>query len=122
MKTLNALMLAAAIAATPALAHSPKIGMHGGQQTDAGSLHVEIVSNGTTLDVFLRDHSDKVVPAAGYKGTAIFVVGGKPQRIPLEAAGENRLTGTAPVELPKEPKGAVQITIPGGGTVQAKFN
>jgi hypothetical protein len=36
---------------------------------------------GTTLQVFLRDHSDKAVMTEGFKGTAIFVIDGKPQRI-----------------------------------------
>jgi hypothetical protein len=107
------------IASAPA--HAPKIGANGGAQADAGSFHVEVVPQGTTLQVFLRDHSDKAVLSAGYKGTAIFVVDGKAQRIPLTPAGENKLTGTAAVALPKEPKGAVQITTPAGSTVQAKF-
>jgi hypothetical protein len=74
------------------------------------------------LQVFLRDHSDKDVASAGFKGTAILVVGGKPQRIPLTPAGANKLSGTSSVALPKEPKGAVQITTPTGSTVQAKFH
>jgi hypothetical protein len=123
MKTLKTLIVfAALVTTTPAFAHAPKLGANGGQQADAGSLHVEVVSKGAALTVFLRDHSDKVVPSADYKGTAIFIVNGKPQRIPLTPAGDNKLSGTASTDLPSEPKGAVQITIPGGGTVQAKFN
>ena len=118
---LKILTLAAVMAATPALAHAPKIGANGGPQTDAGSFHVEVVPAGTTLAVYVRDHADKAVQTGGFKGTAIFVVDGKPQRIPLEPAGENKLTGTSPVALPAEPKGAVQITAPDGRTVQAKF-
>lgn len=114
-----ALLLAAG---PPAWAHAPKLGANGGQQTDAGSFHVEVVAQGTTLQVFLRDHADKAVTADGYKGTAIFVIDGKPQRIPLAPAGENKLTGTSAVSIPYEPKGAVQITTPSGSTVQAKFN
>jgi hypothetical protein len=119
----RSLAIAAALLAAPALvlAHAPKIGVHGGAQTDAGSFHVEVVPDGSTLQVYLRDHSDKEVASAGFKGTAIFVIGGKPQRIPLSPAGTNKLTGTSPVALPKEPKGAVQITTPTGSTVQAKF-
>ena len=83
---------------------------------------MEVVAKGTSLQVFLRDHSDKVVLTDGYKGTAIFVVDGKPQRIPLAPAGDNALTGTSTVTIPREPKGAVQITTPTGSTVQAKFN
>jgi hypothetical protein len=105
-----------------ASAHAPKVGANGGAQADAGSFHVEVVPQGTTLQVFLRDHSDKAVRTEGYKGTAIFVIDGKPQRIPLAPAGENKLTGTSAVSIPSEPKGAVQITTPSGSTVQAKFN
>jgi hypothetical protein len=105
-----------------ASAHAPKLGANGGPQADAGSYHVEVVPQGMTLQVFLRDHSDKAILTGGYKGTAIFVIDGKPQRIPLAPAGDNKLTGTSAVPLPKEPKGAVQITTPSGSTVQAKFN
>lgn len=123
MKPLRSLAIFAALmAAAPAIAHAPKIGANGGSQTDAGALHVEILTNGKTLTVFLRDHSDKIVSSGDYKGTAIFVVDGKLQRIPLTPAGENKLSGTADVELPNDPKGAVQIMMPEGATVQAKFN
>jgi len=105
-----------------ASAHAPKIGAHGGAQADAGSFHVEILPQGATLQVFLRDHSDKAVLTDGYKGTAIFVIDGKPQRIPLTSAGENKLTGSSTVSIPSDPKGAVQIITPSGTTVQAKFN
>ncbi len=122
-RTLAPLAVAALLAAgTVALAHAPKIGANGGQQTDAGSYHVEVVAKGTNLEVYLRDHSDKSVSSKSFKGTAIFVVDGKAQRIPLAPAGDNLLTGTSPVSLPSEPKGAVQLSTPGGGTVQAKFN
>lgn len=109
---------------TPSLAwaHAPKVGANGGPQADAGSFHVEVVPQGATLQVFLRDHADKAIVTDGYRGTAIFVVDGKPLRIPLAPAGENRLSGSSEVAIPSNPKGAVQITTPTGSTVQAKFN
>ena len=73
-------------------------GKNGGQQTDAGNYHVEVVARGNTLDVFLNDHDDKAIPTKGFKGTAILVVNGKAQRIVLAPRGENVLTGTSPVE------------------------
>ena len=99
---LKTIVTVAALLAVPSivLAHAPKIGANGGAQTDAGSFHVEVVPKGTTLQVFLRDHSDKDVKTDGFKGTAIFVIDGKPQRIPLTPAGENRLSGTSSVDLP----------------------
>jgi hypothetical protein len=120
---LKSLVAAAALAILPvsAIAHSPKVGQNGGQQTDAGNYHVEVVPKGTVLQVYVRDHSDKAVSTQGFKGTAIFVIKGKPERITLMPAGDNQLKGDASVELPTQPKGAVQITAPTGGTVQAKF-
>ena len=67
------------------------------------------------------DDKDKPVDAKGFKATGIFVVGGKPQRIELKPESANKLTGTSPVALPATLKGAVQITLPTGKTVQAKF-
>jgi hypothetical protein len=111
------------LAAAPAcFAHAPKIGEHGGPQTDAGSFHVEVVVKDTTLDVYLNDHSAMPVASAGFKGVAIFkAADGKPVRIPLAPASDNRLTGVAPSPLPAELEGAVQITTQTGSTVQGKF-
>ena len=103
-------------------AHGPKVGQNGGPQEDAGSFHVEVVPQGTVLQVYLRDHSDRAVSTQGYKGTAIFVINEKAERIQLTPAGENQLTGTSSVGLPAQPKGAVQLTTPTGSTIQAKLN
>src|SRR6187397_2281862 len=103
--TLRNFLIAVVLIATTsfAYAHGPKVGANGGAQADAGSFHVEVVPQGTTLQVFLRDHSDNAVKTDGFKGTAIFVIEGKPQRIPLSPAGENRLSGTSAVNLPTQP-------------------
>lgn len=104
-----------------AYAHAPEKGKNGGQQTDAGNYHVEVVPRGNTLDVFVTDHGEQAVSTRGFKGTAILVVKGKPQRIALAPRGENMLTGTSPVELSAPIKGAIQITDGDNTTVQAKF-
>jgi hypothetical protein len=117
-------LLAAILILAPAMAfgHAAKIGEHGGPQTDAGSFHVEALAKDNTLDVYLNDHSAKPVASAGFKGVAIFkAVDGKPVRIPLEPAGDNRLSGVASAPLPAQLEGAVQITTPTGGAVQGKF-
>jgi hypothetical protein len=121
MKTLAA-GAALVIALCSAHAHAPKVGIHGGLQVDAGSFHVEIVPRGKLLQVYFRDHSDKAVSTQGWKGIAIFTIDGKAQRITLSPGAENQLKGTSAVEIPAEPKGAVQITTSSGGTVQAKFD
>jgi hypothetical protein len=108
--------------ALPALAHDIAKGPHGGRVADAGDYHVELVTKGTRVDVFVTDAGDKPVAAAGFKGVAILLVNGKSQRIPLTAEAGTRLVGSAGATLPAEPKGAVQITAPDGKTTQARFN
>ena len=120
---LKTLVMAASLLAAPAaLAHAPKVGDNGGPQVDAGPYHLELVMKGTALEVFLVDHTGKHVTTDGFKGSAILLVDGKPQRIPLAPAGDNRLSGTAPTALPAEPKGTVQITTSNGSSVQGRFN
>jgi hypothetical protein len=115
------MLLGSFLIATSAFAHGPNRGPNGGRQVDAGDIHVEMVAKDTALAVYLHDEKNKPVDAKGYKATGIFVVGGKPQRIELRADSANKLTGTAAVPLPATLKGAVQITLPTGKTVQAKF-
>jgi hypothetical protein len=118
---LAALLLAPLLLATNAFAHGPSKGPHGGRQVDAGDYHVEMVAKDTALTVYLRNDNDRPVDAKGYKAVGIFLVEGKPQRVELKAESANALTGTASVSLPATLKGTVQITLPTGKSVQAKF-
>jgi hypothetical protein len=102
-------------------AHGPDKGKNGGRQVDAGSYHVELVAKDKALSIYISDESEKPVDAKGFTAAGIFVVGGKAQRIELKLDTANKLSGTASVPLPADLKGAVQITLPAGGTVQAKF-
>lgn len=116
-----AIALTAITLATPAFAHSAKVGAHGGAQADAGNYHVELVANQKTVDIYIRDHADKAVAGDGFKGMAILVIAGQVHRIELKPAGDNRLSGAAAVDVPAGVKGAVQLTMPNGTTAQAKF-
>lgn len=122
MKRLLFLALAAALSATPAFAHDPHPGANGGIVYEmAYAYHVEVVAKGTTLDLYLTDHDDKVVAAAGFQGVAILVVDGKSVRVTLAPVAGNRLTGTSSVALPQRPRGAVQLTPPGRRMIQAQI-
>ena len=120
MKRMLVLIPALALAAA-AYAHGPEKGKNGGRQVDAGSYHVELVAKDKTLAVYISDENEKPIDAKGFKATGIFVVGGKAQRIELTPESANKLSGTSAVTLPTDLKGAVQIALPKGGTVQAKF-
>ncbi len=94
---------------------------HGGQAVAAGEYHIELVAKGDAIEVHLTDHEDKAVKVADFKGLAILAVDGKSLRIVLQPAGDAMLTGKAAGSLPKAPKGVVQLTPPGGKTVQGRF-
>lgn len=121
MKNIFAFAVIAALASpTVAQAHESAEGPNGGPSIDTGEFHIEAVTKGTELAIYVRDTADKPVPTDGFKGTAIFVVDGKPQRIVLTPAGENRLSGTSAAPL-ASPKGAVQISTGDGKSIQGKF-
>jgi hypothetical protein len=115
------LTLFALIVALPAYAHEPK-SAHGGRVSDAGSYHAELVVKDNIVEIFLISEDDKPLDPKGFKGVAIFNVGGKAERIPLAPSEKNALSGTATSALPAQPKGAVQLTAPDGKTATAKFD
>lgn len=119
---LKRLTVAAALLAAPGAYAHETIGRHGGRVADAGSFHVELVTRDDTVEVFVSDSAQKPVPAAGFKGTAILVVAGKPARVPLRPADGNRLTGKAAEPLGDRPKGAVRLTGPDGAAASGTFN
>ena len=104
-----------------AWAHDTK-GRNGGRIADAGSYHVEMVVKSDIVDVYISDANEKPVAAAGFKGMAILVAGGKSQRVVLAPVEGTRLSGSATAALPNQPKGVVQLTGPDGKTSQAKFD
>jgi len=111
----------ALLAALPAYAHEPKAS-HGGRVVEAGPYHVELVAKDTAIEVFLIDENDKPLDPKGFKGVAIFNLGGKAERITLVPSEKNNLSGTAATALPAQPKGAVQLTTPDGKTATARFD
>ena len=111
----------ALLAALPAYAHDAK-SLHGGRLADAGPYHVELVAKGTTIEVFIVGENGKPVDPKGFKAVAIFTLGGKAERITLAPSEKDRLSGTAAIVLPANPKGAVQLTAPNGKTATARFD
>ena len=114
-------LAAAVLAVSSAHAHDAK-GLHGGRIADAGSYHVELVAKDKAIDVFLIGENDKPVDPKGFKGVAIFTVGGNAERITLVPSEKQVLSGTAATALPSNPKGAVQLTAPDGKTATARFD
>jgi len=121
MKRMMILMVGLLLTTAVAWAHGTDMGPHGGMRVDAGNYHIEALAQETAVLVYLYDADNKPVDAAGARGTGIFVVNGKSQRIELTPASTNSLSGTSSVPLPAAFKGAVQITLPTGQSLQAKF-
>ena len=120
--TLKSFALAVALlAAVPAYAHEAK-GPHGGRLADAGPYHAELVAKDKAIEIFLMGESDKPVDPKGFKGVAIFSLGGKAERITLVPSEKGALSGEAATAFPPNPKGAVQLTAPDGKTATARFN
>jgi hypothetical protein len=118
---LKYLALGVALLALPAYGHEAK-GPHGGRIVDAAPYHAELVAKGNAIEIFLSDGSEKPVSPSGFKGVAIFTLGGKAERITLVPSERGALTGEAVGSLPPSPKGAVQITAPDGKTATARFD
>lgn len=116
--------LAFAILATTAMGADDHAAIlrHGGRLAESGAFHMELVARGRSIEVFVSDADGRPVPATGFTGIAILVLDGKAARIPLAPAGTDRLAGTGAVDLGARPKGAVQITPPGGRTASGSFN
>jgi hypothetical protein len=111
----------ALMAGLPAYAHEAK-GSHGGRIADAGPYHAELVAKDKVIEIFLTGENDKPVDPKGFKGVAIFTLGGKAERITLAPSERNNLSGTAATALPANLKGAVQLTAPDGKTATARFD
>lgn len=119
---LKHLALAIALLATlPAYAHDAK-GRHGGRLADAGPYHAELVGKDKVIEIFLTSESDKPIDTKGFKGVAIFSVGGKAERITLVPSESGALSGVAAADLPPVAKGVVQLTAPDGKTATARFD
>jgi hypothetical protein len=122
MKTIVAVLGFCFLMIMPAHAHAPRPGPNGGLMVDAGDYHTELLADGSeTVTLFLFDVNDQPVESAGSKANAILIVGGKPARFALEPAGGQKMVGKAPGPVEPGVKGAVQITLPDGATIQAKF-
>jgi hypothetical protein len=118
---IRSLIIAAALAAAPALAHEPDTGPNGGKRVDGGPFHVELAPEGATVRVFVSGPNYEPVSVEGFTGTAMLVIDGKPKRVTLTPSGDGVLAGDAGAPVPTPVQGAVQLKAVDGATAQAKF-
>lgn len=101
---------------------------NGGQVRMAGAYHFELVvaKNSPTarqnpVAVYLTDHADQKLPAAGARGRVTLLVGREKTEIALTPAGDNKLAGQGVYASLPAMKAIVAITFPDGHTEQARF-
>ena len=73
------------------------------------------------ITVYLTDHADQKLPAAGAKGKVILLFGKQKTEIALTPAGDNKLAGQGTYASLPAMKAIVAITFPDGRTEQARF-
>ncbi|MBN8464831.1 MAG: hypothetical protein J0M01_18750, partial [Dechloromonas sp.] len=73
---------------------------NGGQLRMAGPYHFELLvdknnkeAKDSPVTVYLTDHGEKKIPAAGASGTATILAGKSKVTVPLSPAGDNKLSG-----------------------------
>lgn len=94
---------------------------NGGQIRMAGSLHLELVAKPGELAVYLYDHANAKLPAAGASGSATVLSGKTRETVALSPAGDNLLKGTGKFGLAPDMKVVVSVTLPGKSAETARF-
>ena len=118
-RSLLAAFLGALMLASPAATHEGQ-GPHGGIQVDAGDKHVELVVEGANLAVYVTDAKHASVPLDGATGRVVIQDSGRTATVPLAAAENDRLVGTAEAPIGKGARVVTSLTI-AGQPVQARF-
>ncbi len=90
---LSASLAAVLLAAAPALAAEVPAAK-GGRLAATAEMHMELVTRGEALELYLTDHAGKPLPAAGWTGKAVLLVSGQKVEVPLSPAEGNLLRGS----------------------------
>lgn len=131
----SSLSMAAALlfACNGALAHSDAMldeikAPNNGQLRMAGPYHFELVVERNSKEVkdnpvtvYLTDHGERKIPAAGITGTATVLSGKSKITVPLVPAGDNKLTGLGKYASDPQMKVVVAITFANKKSEQARF-
>ncbi len=102
---------------------------NGGQLRMAGPYHFELLveknnteAKDSPVTVYLTDHGEKKIPAAGARGPATILSGKSKVTVPLAPAGDNKLTGVGKYVSDAHMKVVVSVVFPDKKTEQARFS
>lgn len=98
---------------------------NGGQLRMAGPFHLELVAKNNELTLYITDHNDKPIQAAGGEGKANIVIvdeaGSKKQSVTLEPVYANIMRAKGDFKVTPETAIAVLLAVPGYETQGARF-
>jgi hypothetical protein len=104
------------------------VGPNGGQLRMAGAYHFELVvakdskeAKDNLVTVYLTDHGEKKVPAAGTTGTATILAAKSKITVALAPSGDNKLTGIGRYVSDPQMKVVVSVTFANAKVEQARF-
>ncbi|AMR29498.1 hypothetical protein A0257_21985 [Hymenobacter psoromatis] len=133
MKVLRSFAAAALLlAAAPLVTHAQHaetaageshahVAPHGGVVRSAGSYHVELVAQPTTLTFYLLGAKMSAQPNNGMKGSVLVqLTNNKTATLPLKPAGTDQLTATLPAGASVR-TAIVTLTPTGGKAITARF-
>ncbi len=133
---ISRLLLSAALlfAGHAALAHDDATldkmkATNGGQLRVAGPYHFGLLveknnkeAKDSPVTVYLTDHAEKKISAAGASGTATILAAKSKVTVPLAPSGDNKLTGVGRYVSDAQMKVVVSIVFPDKKTEQARFS
>jgi hypothetical protein len=112
-------LVAALLAAGPALAHGDAKPQHGGVVASGGDLSFELTSEASGVAVYVVDHG-KPADASKMGGKLTVLNGTQKSEAELKPAGANKLVATG-VKLDKGAKAVAAIQTAAGKSVTARF-
>lgn len=96
-------------------------GKHGGVMADTnGHHHVELVTDGQAMTLYVLHDDGELEDVSGAKATATVLSGGEMEKINLAPDGES-LKGEGSLELGKGDTVVITLTMPGHKPEQARF-
>jgi hypothetical protein len=120
---LSPILVALSLLAFPFVANGHDVvkGPNGGQVVDDAGHHVEFLTKGSELMLYLSDNDDKPISSAKATGRVIVQDSGKQATVDLAAVEPNILSAKLAAPLSTGAKLAVTIKLGDGHDVKARF-
>lgn len=98
--------------------HQPR---HGGIVSEVGEYNYELVARADALTLHVSDHDGKPVATQGAQGEVVLHGGSGKIAVPLQAAGENRMTAKGSFKVGVGVRAALKVTLAGKAETRATF-